>query len=931
MPEPPRPHLAPGHLMASHRSPAQLATPAPVQLIPLEVPPPAPTGVCNPTRLEALALEAEAAGIMPPGEVKANIVQKEKVFEVARNGNLIEMYGLLRKSPHLWKLKADDGTTPLHAAASTGKMDMAQLLAQAGGDVRAKDADGWEPLHYACANGFYGTAQWLLEAGASVLATTKDGWQPMHAAADAGETQLARFIARYKGADLRAKDFEGHEPAHLAASSGHLEFLQWLVRSTDGRCATAVDANGWQPLHHAALTGQLDVVRWLYAQREKLSGISLTAATSVGWEPLHVAASSGHHEVADWLLHHAVPVDSRSQDGWQPLHAAAYAGHEEVVRLLISSGAQPQATTDLGLEPSDLARRAGHLELEKLILSERQRLTSSARKAGAAVPESQALQDSSAAALKAARRRTARKTAGVAVALLQSQSPTVSTEPAVLHALIGREGQPTPQQARALLTIQSRFRGKRARKLAKGRAVMFKITLLLAKAETRAAVVIQRRFRKKLEGDGAAKVIQKAHRLKLSRTAKGRKTSTFARDQAVNYIKTALDRSYLMSKLSTELAAMMEKGTVYSVGSAQIVTWQTRYFFVGDTGLMYQHVSRKMRPCGKVRLVPWASLKQVEALEDDSVYVATHTGKKLYLKLKDAEKPNIAAWLWATRLCQLSQLLGNEVSGHVAEIAYGLRIGGQKPFQPPFVPSALVELAPSPPPEYTLPFDGGLASARLPRPEQMMPPALAPQPLTSDQQLVREADSLLADEGEGEESAEEAARRRQWILYYVSCGMFDDAEDIGWDRADPPDPRVFTQPDVLAAVFEAPAAATPPAEEEAAPPREERRSLFGFGKRTAETTTNTNDGAAALTEPLLTASNERDSQQPERTSWIQQRLSQIRGIFGPSGDAAPAQAPAESRTAAPSDAYEPPPGEAEAQAADGPAQAEGGEGQVDRI
>ncbi|KAL1525253.1 hypothetical protein AB1Y20_020118 [Prymnesium parvum] len=57
------------------------------------------------------------------------------------------------------------------------------------------------------------------------------------------------------------------------------------------------------------------------------------------------------------------------------------------------------------------------------------------------------------------------------------------------------------------------------------------------------------------------------------------------------------------------------------------------------------------------------------------------------------------------------------------------------------------------------------------------------------------------------------------------------------------------------------------------------------------------------------------SQQPERTSWIQQRLSQIRGIFGPSGDAAPAQAPAESRTAAPSDAYEPPPGEAEAQAA----------------
>ena len=30
---------------------------------------------------------------------------------------------------------------------------------------------------------------------------------------------------------------------------------------------------------------------------------------------------------------------------------------------------------------------------------------------------------------------------------------------------------------------------------------------------------------------------------------------------------------------------------------------------------MYQHVSRKMRPTGKVRLVPWATLAQVEALQ----------------------------------------------------------------------------------------------------------------------------------------------------------------------------------------------------------------------------------------------------------------------------------------------------------------------------
>ena len=49
---------------------------------------------------------------------------------------------------------------------------MAQLLAQAGAQPRARDSDGWEPLHYASFNGHLGTAEWLLQARVRTLLQT---------------------------------------------------------------------------------------------------------------------------------------------------------------------------------------------------------------------------------------------------------------------------------------------------------------------------------------------------------------------------------------------------------------------------------------------------------------------------------------------------------------------------------------------------------------------------------------------------------------------------------------------------------------------------------------------------------------------------------------------------------------------------------------
>lgn len=171
-------------------------------------------------------------------------------FDIARRGDVTEMFALLKQHPSIWQLKDESGCTALHAAASSGAMDVGQLLLQAGVAVREADHDGWEALHYACANGHYGFAAWLLQCGASLDARTDEGWQPIHVAAHTGQTQLARYLAA-QGADLRARTTTGHEAMHLAVDAGALDFVQWLLRATGGAAATSEDSDGWLPVHNA--------------------------------------------------------------------------------------------------------------------------------------------------------------------------------------------------------------------------------------------------------------------------------------------------------------------------------------------------------------------------------------------------------------------------------------------------------------------------------------------------------------------------------------------------------------------------------------------------------------------------------------------------------------------------------------------------------
>ena len=68
------------------------------------------------------------------------------------------------------------GRTPLHVAATHGRLAVSEQLLDRGAAVDVPDKHGRMPLHYAAEHGAVAVAKLLLGRGASVAAADVNGW-----------------------------------------------------------------------------------------------------------------------------------------------------------------------------------------------------------------------------------------------------------------------------------------------------------------------------------------------------------------------------------------------------------------------------------------------------------------------------------------------------------------------------------------------------------------------------------------------------------------------------------------------------------------------------------------------------------------------------------------------------------------------------------
>jgi len=209
-----------------------------------------------------------------------------------RRGDAKFVGDLLAAGPDLANARDERGNSPLLIAIYTGQHDIVRLLLERGvrasfleacalglvADVRRElrddpglvgqwSHDGWPPLHLAAFFGHRETAEVLLDAGADVRAVARNAEANLAINAAAAGARADRrpeivrlLIARGSPVDGRGSP-AGHTPLHEAAFNGDLALARLLLDSGADRSLRTPE--GDTPLDIATKHKRVEVVRLL--------------------------------------------------------------------------------------------------------------------------------------------------------------------------------------------------------------------------------------------------------------------------------------------------------------------------------------------------------------------------------------------------------------------------------------------------------------------------------------------------------------------------------------------------------------------------------------------------------------------------------------------------------------------------------------------
>ncbi|XP_007945544.1 transient receptor potential cation channel subfamily A member 1 [Orycteropus afer afer] len=155
--------------------------------------------------------------------------------------------------------KSKDKKSPLHFAASYGRINTCQRLLQDITDMRLLnegDLHGMTPLHLAAKNGHDKVVHLLLKKGALFL-SDHYGWTALHHASMGGYTQTMKVILDTNLKCTDQLDEDGNTALHFAAREGHAKAVAVLLSYDAGIVLNKQDASF---LHVAIHNKRKDVV-----------------------------------------------------------------------------------------------------------------------------------------------------------------------------------------------------------------------------------------------------------------------------------------------------------------------------------------------------------------------------------------------------------------------------------------------------------------------------------------------------------------------------------------------------------------------------------------------------------------------------------------------------------------------------------------------
>ncbi len=279
--------------------------------------------------------------------------------------------------------------TMLGLAAYYGRVDIMELLIDAGADIEARNMRGETPLFHSIAGGHTEAVKFLLERDADIYATDNDRRTALFEATERNNHEILNVLLA-AGADVNVKDNNGRTPRTLCGDvlaknlldiyyklgliqeksriplQELIEHSNVLIQQNVYPLSSGTDRqidplNEFQMLLDEALERMepqgllLQSIRkndldGVYQALEE--GANIHAADKEGRTPLFEAVRKGQTETAQLLIDTGANIEAA--DNWwgrTPLFEAVRKGQTETVQLLIGRGANIYATDKKGRTP----------------------------------------------------------------------------------------------------------------------------------------------------------------------------------------------------------------------------------------------------------------------------------------------------------------------------------------------------------------------------------------------------------------------------------------------------------------------------------------------------------------------------------------------------------------------------------------------------
>ena len=160
------------------------------------------------------------------------------------------------------------GSTPLHSAASKGRVETVRLLLEEKIiPINVRDKRGLTPLHLALTRGHVEIVKLLLQKE-NIAVNMKCGtfaFTALHEASFRGYSHVTELLFRREGLMIYARDNQGRTPLHLASIADHVGVLKLSVRR--GGIDLNVRAHGSSALYEASRGGHSQVIKLLLRKK----------------------------------------------------------------------------------------------------------------------------------------------------------------------------------------------------------------------------------------------------------------------------------------------------------------------------------------------------------------------------------------------------------------------------------------------------------------------------------------------------------------------------------------------------------------------------------------------------------------------------------------------------------------------------------------